>query len=105
MLIKIIIKYIIAAYKKIVYGVLYLAQKHTFGFLFSIIAFVLALLSVHHCKYGLFFGCKDYVYNNTFTKPCTINQTINCQRLVVAQKEIKQKPVEEKTKRKKFIFC
>ena len=55
-------------------GVIIAFKKYTIQSLLFLFALICALLTVRHCKYGLFIGCKDTVIHNNFKKPCKIYQ-------------------------------
>lgn len=55
-------------------GIIIAFKKYTVQSLLFLFALICAFLTVRHCKYGLFFGCTDITYNNTFHKPCKIYQ-------------------------------
>lgn len=55
-------------------GVIIAFQKYTIQSLLLLFAFICAFLTVRHCKYGLFIGCRDTVVNNNYHKPCKISQ-------------------------------
>lgn len=55
-------------------GILIAFKKYTIQSLLFLFALICAFLTVRHCKYGLFIGCKDTIITNNYHKPCKITQ-------------------------------
>lgn len=55
-------------------GVIIAFKKYTVQSLLFLFALICAFLTVRHCKYGIFIGCKDTIVNNNYHKPCKISQ-------------------------------
>ena len=55
-------------------GVIIAFKKYTIQSLLFLFALICAFLTVRHCKYGLFIGCKDTTVTNNYHKPCKIYQ-------------------------------
>lgn len=55
-------------------GVIIAFKKYTIQSLLLLFAFICAFLTVRHCKYGFFIGCKDTTVTNNYHKPCKIYQ-------------------------------
>ena len=55
-------------------GVIIAFKKYTIQSLLFLFALICAFLTVRHCKYGIFIGCKDTIVNNNYHKPCKISQ-------------------------------
>lgn len=55
-------------------GVIIAFKKYTIQSLLFLFAFICAFLTVRHCKYGFFIGCKDTTVTNNYHKPCKIYQ-------------------------------
>lgn len=55
-------------------GILIAFKKYTVQSLLFLFALICAFLTVRHCKYGLFIGCKDTIITNNYHKPCKITQ-------------------------------
>lgn len=55
-------------------GILIAFKKYTVQSLLFLFALICAFLTVRHCKYGLFIGCKDTIVTNNYHKPCKITQ-------------------------------
>ena len=55
-------------------GILIAFKKYTIQSLLFLFALICAFLTVRHCKYGIFIGCKDTIVNNNYHKPCKIYQ-------------------------------
>ena len=55
-------------------GVIIAFKKYTVQSLLFLFAFICAFLTVRHCKYGFFIGCKDTIVTNNYHKPCKIYQ-------------------------------
>lgn len=86
-------------------GVIISFKKYTVQSLLFLFALICAFLTVRHCKYGLFIGCKDTVIHNNFKKPCKIYQEFNGpvyikEKKIREKKNIPQKKKEIKDKRK-----
>lgn len=63
-----VIKKIILIYLWFLKLIVTWATKYTKSFIITLIAGLLTLLSLKHCKFGLFIKCEDYTYNNAFHK-------------------------------------
>ena len=86
-------------------GVIIAFKKYTVQSLLFLFALICALLTVRHCKYGIFIGCKDTTIHNNFKKPCKIYQEFSGPVYIKEKKtkEIKnilKKKTEIKDKRK-----
>ena len=80
-------------------GVIIAFKKYTIQSLLFLFAFICAFLTVRHCKYGLFIGCKDTIVTNNYHKPCKITQYyIN--PIIKKGKEIEQLKSEENKQNK-----
>lgn len=88
MLIKWLIKKIISMYLAIAKLFVIWITKYTTSFIVTIITVLLSLLTLKHCKFGLFVKCEDYTYNNNF------NKDSRCKVLQVKIKEDGMKKVE-----------
>lgn len=55
-------------------GVIIAFKKYTVQSLLFLFALICAFLTVRHCKYGFFIGCRDTVVTNNYHKPCKIYQ-------------------------------
>ena len=55
-------------------GTIIAFKKYTVQSLFFLFALICAFLTVRHCKYGFFIGCKDTIVTNNYHKPCKIYQ-------------------------------
>lgn len=71
-------------------------KKYTTQAILTLLALIFAFLTVRHCKYGLFIGCKDTVIHNNFTKPCKIYQTFNAKELHLKEKSCKECKIKVK---------
>lgn len=74
-------------------GVIIAFKKYTIQSLLFLFAFICAFLTVRHCKYGFFIGCKDTTITNNYHKPCKIYQ-------YYIKSTIKEKTEEEKKNKK-----
>ena len=78
-------------------GILIAFKKYTVQSLLFLFALICAFLTVRHCKYGLFIGCKDTIITNNYHKPCkiyqyNINSTIKEKKILdKAEKQSNQK--------------
>lgn len=88
MVINWLIKKIISLYLAIIKIFVTWTTKYTMSFLVTIITILLSLLTLKHCKFGLFINCEDYTYNNSFSKDS------RCKVLQVKIKEDVMKKVE-----------
>ena len=80
-------------------GVIIAFKKYTIQSLLFLFALICAFLTVRHCKYGLFIGCKDTIVTNNYHKPCKITQYyIN--PIIKKGKEIEQLKSEENKQNK-----
>lgn len=73
-IIKKIIFYITKAVFLFCKGTVIAFKKYTVQSLLFLFALICAFLTVRHCKYGLFIGCKDTIITNNYHKPCKIYQ-------------------------------
>ena len=55
-------------------GIIIAFKKYTVQSLLFLFALICAFLTVRHCKYGFFIGCKDTIVTNNYHKPCRIYQ-------------------------------
>ena len=55
-------------------GTIIAFKKYTVQSLLFLFALICAFLTVRHCKYGFFIGCKDTIVTNNYHKPCKIYQ-------------------------------
>lgn len=74
-------------------GVIIAFKKYTVQSLLFLFAFICAFLTIRHCKYGLFIGCKDTTITNNYHKPCKVYQ-------YYINPTIKEKTEEEKKNKK-----
>lgn len=74
-------------------GVIIAFKKYTIQSLLFLFAFICAFLTVRHCKYGFFIGCKDTTITNNYHKPCKVYQ-------YYINPTIKEKTEEEKKNKK-----
>lgn len=88
MVFKWLIKKIISLYLAIIKIFVTWTTKYTTSFIITIITVLLSLLTLKHCKFGLFVKCEDYTYNNNFSKDS------RCKVLQVKIKEDVMKKVE-----------
>lgn len=75
-------------------GVIIAFKKYTIQSLLFLFALICAFLTVRHCKYGFFIGCKDTIVTNNYHKPCKIYQ-------YYINPTIKEKKDKPKTKQQK----
>ena len=81
------ISFFIALFKKIILflskagflfckGIIIAFKKYTVQSLLFLFALICAFLTltIRHCKYGFFIGCKDTIVTNNYHKPCKIYQ-------------------------------
>lgn len=79
------ISFFIALFKKLILflskagflfckGIIIAFKKYTVQSLLFLFALICAFLTVRHCKYGFFIGCKDTIVTNNYHKPCKIYQ-------------------------------
>lgn len=74
-------------------GVIIAFKKYTIQSLLFLFAFICAFLTVRHCKYGFFIGCRDTTITNNYHKPCKVYQ-------YYINPTIKEKTEEEKKNKK-----
>lgn len=74
-------------------GVIIAFKKYTIQSLLFLFAFICAFLTVRHCKYGFFIGCRDTTITNNYHKPCKVYQ-------YYINPTIKEKIEEEKKNKK-----
>ena len=55
-------------------GTIIAFKKYTVQSLLFLFALICAFLTVRHCKYGFFIGCRDTIVTNNYHKPCKIYQ-------------------------------
>lgn len=91
MLIKFILKQIfkllLCVYRKLAVGCAALITSHTKAVIGVVVALLLSLLCLKHCKFGIFIACKDYTYNNNFSKPCQLVQVLRPQKIIREEKK------------------
>lgn len=81
-------------------GILIAFKKYTVQSLLFLFALICAFLTVRHCKYGLFIGCKDTIVTNNYHKPCKITQYY-ISPIIKKGKGIEQLKSEENKQNKK----
>lgn len=55
-------------------GTIIAFKKYTIQSLLFLFALICAFLTVRHCKYGFFIGCRDTIITNNYHKPCKVYQ-------------------------------
>ena len=55
-------------------GTIIAFKKYTVQSLLFLFALICAFLTVRHCKYGFFIGCRDTIITNNYHKPCKVYQ-------------------------------
>lgn len=82
-------------------GVIIAFKKYTIQSLLFLFALICAFLTVRHCKYGFFIGCKDTTVTNNYHKPCKIYQYyINPKIKNKEEQEIKTTKTNQKNNKK-----
>lgn len=80
-------------------GVIIAFKKYTIQSLLFLFAFICAFLTVRHCKYGFFIGCRDTIITNNYHKPCKIYQyNINS---TIKEKKILDKAEKQNNQKKR----
>ena len=82
-------------------GVIIAFKKYTIQSLLFLFALICAFLTVRHCKYGFFIGCRDTIITNNYHKPCKVYQYfINPKIKNKKEQEIKTTTTNQKNNKK-----
>ena len=82
-------------------GTIIAFKKYTIQSLLFLFALICAFLTVRHCKYGFFIGCRDTIITNNYHKPCKVYQYfINPKIKNKKEQEIKTTITNQKNNKK-----
>lgn len=82
-------------------GTIIAFKKYTVQSLLFLFALICAFLTVRHCKYGFFIGCRDTIITNNYHKPCKVYQYfINPKIKNKKEQEIKTTITNQKNNKK-----
>ena len=82
-------------------GTIIAFKKYTIQSLLFLFALICAFLTVRHCKYGFFIGCRDTIITNNYHKPCKVYQYfINPKIKNKKEQEIKTTTTNQKNNKK-----